>query len=132
MFEYFELRHVPALFAATAMTFGGLWTFFDPRGAMREFGLPERIASTPQAAAVMHLNNARTTTLGLCLYTLYFTGQFPACDVILVILGAYTGLVDSWVVWREGDARKAAVRLGSSALIAAAGLAEWTSGGGRH
>ncbi|KAK6851403.1 hypothetical protein PG995_012525 [Apiospora arundinis] len=130
MFEQFELRHVPALLAATAMTFGGLWTFFDPRGAMLEFGLPDRVASTPAAASVMHLTNARTTSLGLSMYALYFSGNFAGCDIVLSVLGAYAGLVDSWVVWREGNPRKAAFRLVSSGLLSAAGLAGWTAGNG--
>ncbi|KAK7981353.1 hypothetical protein PG996_009041 [Apiospora saccharicola] len=132
MFEHFEPRHIPALFTATVMTFGGLWTFFDPHGSMLEFGLPERVARTREAAAVMHINNARTTTIGMCMYALYFTRQLPACDTILAILGAYAGLVDSWVVWREGNPRKAAFRLVSSGLLSAAGFARLTSGGSRR
>ncbi|KAI5919989.1 hypothetical protein F4810DRAFT_685134 [Camillea tinctor] len=80
MFEHFELRHVPALFVATVMTFGGMWSYFDVRAAMLEFGLPDRIASTPAAAAVMHINNARTIVLGMCMYTLYFYRELAACD----------------------------------------------------
>ncbi|KAK2601144.1 hypothetical protein N8I77_010614 [Diaporthe amygdali] len=128
MFEHFELRHVPTLFTATVMTFGGMWSYFDPRAAMLEFGLPDRIAATPAAGTVMHINNARTTVLGMCLYTLYFRRQLAACDTILAVLGAYAGLVDSYVVWREGNPRKAAFRLASSWLLSAVGLAGWTSG----
>lgn len=128
MFEHFEMRHVPTLFAATMMTFGGMWTYFDPRSAMLEFGLPDRIAATPAAAAVMHINNARTTVIGMSLYTLYFRHQLAACDTILAILGAYAGLVDSYVVWREGNPRKAAFRLASSWLLSAAGFSGWTAG----
>lgn len=128
MFEHFEPRHIPALFTATVMTFGGTWSYFDARGAMLEFGLPDRIANTPSAAAVMHLTNARTTVLGMCLYTLYFRRQLAACDTILAVLGAYAGVVDSYVVWKEGNPRKAAFRLVSSWMISAAGLAGWTAG----
>ncbi|KAK7753791.1 hypothetical protein SLS62_004156 [Diatrype stigma] len=103
------------------MTFGGMWSFLDARGAMLEFGLPERIAGTPAAAAVMHINNARTTVFGLCMYTFYFRRNLAACDTILAILGAYAGLVDSYVVWREGNPRKAAFRLVSSGLLSAVG-----------
>ena len=127
MTEQFNLRHLPALLAATTMTFGGMWSYFDPRAAMLEFGLPDRIASTPAAAAVMHINNARTTVLGMCLYALYATRQRAACDTILAILGAYAGLVDSYVVWKEGNPSKAAFRLVSSWLISAAGFAGWTA-----
>lgn len=110
------------------MTLGGMWSYFDPRAAMLEFGLPDRIAATPAAGAVMHINNARTTVLGMCLYTLYFRRQLAACDTILAILGAYAGLIDSYVVWREGNPRKAAFRLASSWLLSAVGLAGWTAG----
>lgn len=128
MFKHFELRHVPTLFAATMMTFGGMWSFFDPRAAMLAFGLPDRVAATLGAATVMHINNARTTVLGMCLYTLYFRRQLAACDVILAILGAYAGVVDSYVVWKEGNPRKAVFRLANSWLLSAAGFAGWTAG----
>ncbi|KAI0112997.1 hypothetical protein F4814DRAFT_331420 [Daldinia grandis] len=128
MFEDFELRHIPALFTATVMTFGGMWSFFDGRAAMLEFGLPDRIASTPAANAVMHINNARTTSFGICMYTLYFRHELVACDTILAVLGAYAGLVDSYVVWKEGNPRKAAFRLVSSGLLSAVGFAGWTAG----
>ncbi|KAI2615015.1 hypothetical protein GGR54DRAFT_642752 [Hypoxylon sp. NC1633] len=126
MFEHFELGHIPALFVATTTTFGGMWSFFDARAAMLEFGLPDTIASTPSAAAVMQINNARTTAFGLCMYMLYFRRNFAACDTILAILGAYAGLVDSYVVWKEGNPRKAVFRLVSSGLISAMGFAGLT------
>ena len=128
MFEHFELRHIPTLFTATVMTFGGMWSYFDARAAMLEFGLPDRIASTPAASAVMKINNARTTVIGMCLYTLYFRRELAACDTILAILGAYAGLVDSYVVWKEGNPRKAMFRLVSSGLVSAVGIAGWTAG----
>ncbi|KAK7921467.1 hypothetical protein PG985_009489 [Apiospora marii] len=127
MLDQFNLRHIPALFTATVMTFGGMWSYFDPRAAMLEFGLPDRIASTPAAAAVMHINNARTTVLGMCLYALYFTRQGAACDTVLAILGAYAGVVDSYVVWKEGNPRKAAFRFASSWVLSAVGFAGWTA-----
>ncbi|ETS73550.1 hypothetical protein PFICI_14496 [Pestalotiopsis fici W106-1] len=128
MFEQLQIRHVPALFVATTMTFGGIWSFFDARRAMLEFGLPDRIASTPGAASVMLINNARTTAFGLCMYAFYIRGQLAACDTILAILGAYAGLVDSYVVWTEGNPRKAVFRLVSSGLLSAAGFAGLTAG----
>jgi hypothetical protein len=97
---------------------------------MLEFGLPDRIANTPAAAAVMHINNARTTVIGMCLYALYLRRQLAACDTILAILGAYAGLVDSYVVWRQGNPRKATFRLLSSWLISSAGFYGLTAGRG--
>jgi hypothetical protein len=52
MSRRFNWHRIPALFAATVMTFGGLWTYFDARAAMFEFGLPDRIARQPATAVV--------------------------------------------------------------------------------
>jgi len=45
----FSLYHIPTLFVATATTFGGLIPFFNAEDAIREFGLPERIAISKPA-----------------------------------------------------------------------------------
>lgn len=92
-------RHIPALFTATVMTFGEMWLYLDERAAILEFGLPNRIASIPSAAAVrMHTNNERTAVLSMRIYALHFLGSFITCDTILTILSACAGAVDSYVV----------------------------------
>ncbi|KAI0894391.1 hypothetical protein F4806DRAFT_498172 [Annulohypoxylon nitens] len=113
-------RHIPALFTATVMTFGETWLYLDVRAAMLEFGHPNHIASTPSAAAVMHTNKARTTFFSMRIYALYFRGNFITCDTILAILDAYSGTVDSYVVWKRGNPRKAGSRLVNSWLVSAA------------
>ncbi|KAI0476888.1 hypothetical protein F4859DRAFT_66742 [Xylaria cf. heliscus] len=129
MFEHFTLRHIPALIAGSTMAFGGLWPLFNARGAMLEFGLPARIADTSAAAPVMVINSARTTIIGALILLFYSRGQFEIVDTIVAVTGAYAGLVDSYVVWKEGSPRQAIFRLVSSGLISASGLAGWTAAG---
>ncbi|KAH8883745.1 hypothetical protein GQ53DRAFT_663242 [Thozetella sp. PMI_491] len=125
---HFELRHIPALFSASAMTFGGMWPLFDPRGALREFGFPARIAEAPAAAPVHAVGAVRTTVLGMLLFIYYSRGQMEVVDTILAVMGGYAGLVDSYVVWKEGQRGKAIFRLVSSGLIPAWGFAGLTAG----
>ncbi|GAP89282.1 putative efflux pump antibiotic resistance [Rosellinia necatrix] len=128
MFQNVQLRHAPALLVATTMTFGGLWPFLDARGAMEEFGFPARVAAAPAAAPVFRVGNARTTTIGLLVFLFYARGQLAAVDAVVAVTGAYCGLVDSYVVWREGNPRHALFRLASSGLLSACGLWGLTAG----
>ena len=109
------------------MTFGGIWPLFDARGAMLEFGLPARIADTPASSPVMVINGARTTIIGLLVFTFYSRNQLDLVDLVMAVTGTYAGLVDSYVVWKGGNSRKAVFRLVSSGLLAAWGWAGWTS-----
>lgn len=127
MFAYFALRHVPPLFVATATTFGGLMPFFNAEYAIREFGLPQRIAMSKQAQSIMVTSSARITAIGLALFTFYFQGKLAEFDTILAILG-YVGLVDGYVCWREGVPNKAIFRTVSGLLIAAWGWFGMTTG----
>lgn len=127
MFETFALRHIPALFIATTTTFGGMWPLFDARGAMLEFGFPARIANTPACAPVMVMGTVRTSIIGMLLYIFYARNQLDVVDTILAVTGAYAGVIDSYLVWREGKPGKAVFRLVSSLLISAWGIAGWTT-----
>ncbi|KAH8896715.1 hypothetical protein GQ53DRAFT_743328 [Thozetella sp. PMI_491] len=110
------------------MTFGGMWPLFDPRGAMLEFGFPARIAEAPAAGPVFAVGNVRTTVLGTLMLTYYFRGKMDVVDTILAVTGGYAGLVDSYIVWREGQTGNAIFRLISSGLLSAWGFAGWTAG----
>lgn len=109
------------------MTFGGMWPIFDARGAILEFGFPARIADTPAAAPVMVIGSARTTCIGLLVFLFYSRNQLDLVDQVMAVIGAYAGLVDSYVVWKEGRPRKAVFRLVSSWLLAAWGFAGLTA-----
>ncbi|KAJ7033127.1 hypothetical protein C8F04DRAFT_1210959 [Mycena alexandri] len=128
MFEHFSPRHLPALFITTTMTLGGMWPMLNARRAMLEFGLPARIAENPAAAPVMVVGTVRTTIIGLLMLNFYARGQLEVVDTIMAVTGAYAGLVDSYVVWEEGNPSKAVFRLVSSWLIAAWGVAGMTAG----
>lgn len=86
MLANFALLHTPPLLVATALTFGGLWPFFNAEAAILEFGLPQRIAISKTAHPLMIVGSARTTALGLALFTFYFQEKFESVDSILLIL----------------------------------------------
>ncbi|KAI0391872.1 hypothetical protein F5Y17DRAFT_387856 [Xylariaceae sp. FL0594] len=130
MFEHFHPRHIPALIAGTTMAFGGMWPMLDPRGAMRDFGFPARIANCPEAAPVMVTGNVRTTVLGFLMLLFYSRRQLDLLDTFMAVTGAYAGLVDCYVVWRTGNRKHAVFRLVSSGLISAWGFLGWTAGAG--
>lgn len=111
------------------MAFGGIWPIFNPRGAMLEFGFPARIADTPAAAPVMVIGQARTTCIGLLVFLFYSRNQLDLIDQVMAVTGAYAGLVDSYVVWKQGETRHAVFRLVSSWLLAAWGFAGLTVSG---
>ncbi|KAI0866726.1 hypothetical protein F4860DRAFT_1052 [Xylaria cubensis] len=124
----FKFRYIPALIVASTMTFGGMWPLVDPRGSMLEFGLPPRIANAPAAAPVFKSGNARTTVIGLLTFFFYAQNQLEVVDTIMAITGAYCGLVDSYVVWKEGNPRQAVFRFMSSGFLSACGFWGLTAG----
>ncbi|KAL3478519.1 hypothetical protein BJX99DRAFT_224262 [Aspergillus californicus] len=127
MFENFALNHIPPLFVATTTTFGGLLPFFAAEYAIREFGLPERIATSQPAQAVMITGSARVTALGMAIFAFYSQGKFTEVDTIMTILG-YVGLADGYVCWKEGVPGKGLFRAGSGLAIAAWGWWGMTTG----
>ena len=114
------LAHIPFLFVASALTFGGLMPFFNAEYSILEFGLPPRVATSKPAQSIMIVSSARITAIGLALFTFFFRGQLEVVDTILVTL-AYVGLVDGYVCWLEGVPRQAIFRTLSGILIAAWG-----------
>ncbi|CAJ2508246.1 Uu.00g094320.m01.CDS01 [Anthostomella pinea] len=112
MFTHFSARHIPALIAGTSMTFGGLWPIFNARASLSGFGLPPRIADVPATRPVAVI------------------GQWDVVDVIMAVTGSYAGLVDGYVVWREGGGvGKVWMRVVGSGVVAASGFWGLTVGG---
>jgi len=129
IFSDFSPRHIPALFIAFIQTFGGLWPIFgSTSAAMREFGLPARIADSREAQTAFIVGAGRTTVIGVIMYTLYFQGKYHNVDSVLLILGTIVGAVDGYVCAREGVARWGAVRSGSGLAIALWGWFGMTAG----
>ncbi|KAL4951178.1 hypothetical protein BDW69DRAFT_170679 [Aspergillus filifer] len=126
MFPHFALHHVPPLFVATATTLGGLSPFFNAEAAIKEFGLPDRIATSKPAQSAWILKCGRITALGLAIWTFYAQGKLEEVDTIMAIMG-YVGLVDGYVCWKEGVPGKAVFRLVSGLVISGWGFAGLTS-----
>lgn len=109
------------------MTFGGLWPIFNAPRAMREFGFPAKTADAPAAAPVMTSFGSRTTIIGVLVFLLYSRNQLDLVDQVMAVTGAWAGLVDCCVLWKEGKPRKGMFRLVSSWLISAWGFAGLTT-----
>lgn len=121
MFANFSPNHIPALFVATALTFGGMWPIFNPKSAIREMGFPQRLYDSREAQSIMTLGMGRTTVIGMTLYTFYFQEKFVEVDTLLCILGAYLGGIDALVCLKEEVPGKALFRGSSGAIISAIG-----------
>ncbi len=131
LFSAFTPSHIPALFIAFTQTFGGIWPILSTRftaPAMREFGLPNRIADSREAQAVFVTGAGRTTVIGVIMYMLYFDGRYEDLDKVLVILGGIVGMVDGYVCVREGVGRQAVKRTGAGLAIALWGWFGLTAG----
>ncbi|KAK6063408.1 hypothetical protein SCUP234_07212 [Seiridium cupressi] len=127
MFDHFSTCHLLALFIASTMTFGGMWPLFDAKAAILEFGFPARYADTQATHPVMAAGSVRTTVLGLLTFIFYLQQKYAEVDTILAVFGAYAGSVDSYLVWKAGNGRKAAFRFVASWAIAACGFAGLTA-----
>jgi uncharacterized protein DUF4267 len=120
----FRLTHLPVLFAGTAVFVGGLIPLLgSARGAMLEYGYPERVADMPETWSVFISGNGRGTALGAVVLMLYARGRLAECDLALGILSTWLGFIDFWVLSGvEGTARGwIAFRLISTSMLAAAG-----------
>jgi hypothetical protein len=120
MFHAFTPYHIPPLFGATALTFGGLWPIFNGEASLLEFGLPKRVAISKSAQNVQILSSGRGTAIGLAIYAFYFQDKFEEVDTILLSL-LYVGLIDGYVCWKEGVAGRGLFRFASGAFFAAWG-----------
>lgn len=129
MLASFRLCHIPALFAASTQTFGGLWPLWNAPASMREFGFPARIADAPTSTPVSIVGNSHVTILGAIMFIFYAQGRYDAVDTVLAVTATWAGLVDSWVVWRAGNQGYALFRLFSSGALAAWAIGGMTSGG---
>lgn len=94
---------------------------FNAKGAMQEFGFPDKIASAPAAGPVMVIGQVRGTIIGLLVFLFYSRNQLALVDTVMAVTGAYAGLADSYVVWKEGNPRQVLFRLVSSGLVTLAG-----------
>ncbi|KAF1845536.1 uncharacterized protein K460DRAFT_366403 [Cucurbitaria berberidis CBS 394.84] len=121
------VNHIPTLFVAAALTFGGMVPIFNAEYAIREMGIPQRIAKSKEAQTIMILGMGRTTTIGLALWTFYLQGKLEVVDTLMFLLGAYIGAIDAYVCWKEGVPGTAWFRGLSGLAIAAYGWFRMTA-----
>ncbi|KAJ7781008.1 hypothetical protein B0H16DRAFT_1496820 [Mycena metata] len=74
----FKALHIFPLFCASALTFGSMIPFFRPHHAIREFGLPERIAVSQPAQASFVISGARGSVIGMAMWIFYLQGKLKA------------------------------------------------------
>lgn len=70
---------------------------------MHELGFPARIADAPTATPVKVVGQACGTNIGLLTFVFYSRSHLDLVDLVMAMTGIYCGLVDSYVVWREGN-----------------------------
>ncbi|KAI1172971.1 hypothetical protein F4777DRAFT_601157 [Nemania sp. FL0916] len=128
MASQFEWRHIPVLLVAAINATGILWPIANPRTSIIAFGFPAHIAQSPAAAPVMMVAQVRTTTIGLIMFALYFKGYYESVDIVLAVFGTFSGVVDSYTVWKYGKTRRALYRVVRSTIGAACGFAGITAG----
>ena len=97
----FSPWHILPLFVATAHAVGGLFPFWDPVWAIREFGLPQRIAVSQPAHQAFVINGSRSTIIGVIIWVLYLQDNLGAVDMIMSLM-IYAGAVDCYICWQEG------------------------------
>jgi hypothetical protein len=117
----FHLSHIPALFLGTTFSLlGSIYPLVAPARAMLAYGLPPRLANSPDGQLVFLIYSSRITAIGLMLYYFYFTGQHAVVDTIFSISGVVMGGGDALVCWKAGVKGQAVFRgltgLGLTAL----------------
>ncbi|EXJ67066.1 uncharacterized protein A1O5_09712 [Cladophialophora psammophila CBS 110553] len=117
----FRTLHAPVLLVATCLTFGGMIPFWNPHGAILEFGLPERIAISEPAHTSFIISGARVSALGMAIWVFYLQGKLAAVDTILALL-LYVGGADAYVCWQEGVPMSAIFRAVSGIVIGGWGM----------
>ncbi|CAG9952196.1 unnamed protein product [Clonostachys rosea f. rosea IK726] len=123
----FSPRHIPPLFIATAFTLGGLLPLWNPARAIREYGLPERVAESPTAHSPFAAYGSRTTIIGVVMWTLYIRREYRSLDTVMSLL-LFAGGVDGYLCWKEGVPGRGWFRFLSSVVFSVWGLAGLTGG----
>ena len=124
----FAIFHIPALGAGVLNIVGGAVTLLNPRQAVVGFGFPARVADSVGANGLIRIFGARTTVLGVLILVLYARDQLAAVDTVLTVLGIWSGIVDGYAVFREGDSSKALMRLVGAWSVGFCGLRGMTQG----
>ncbi|KAB5575788.1 hypothetical protein GE09DRAFT_1093343 [Coniochaeta sp. 2T2.1] len=118
----FTPYHIPALLTSLTSMSGSPWSLISPSSSLAEFGFLPAISNSRAAQPVMVVAQTRGAVLGALTAIFYLRGQYADVDLIMAIYGGYAGLLDAWVVYKEGNRGKGWFRLAASWAIMAAGL----------
>lgn len=130
MFEDFELIHLPVLLFATVITHGGLRPFtHGPKYSMNEFGFTQQLVDSEAAYPLIKIGSSRITAIGLAIWGMYLAGQLKAIDILLASF-AWQGVIDWWVLYKEGAGSpgSARFRVIATILVVLWGVLGMTSG----
>ena len=122
----FSLYHIPAFITSLTSMSGSPWSLLSPSSSLSEFGFLPAISNSRAAQPVMVVAQTRGAILGVLTAIFYLRGQYADVDLIMAIYGGYSGVVDGWVMYKEGRPGKGLFRLVASWCIMAAGLGGWT------
>jgi hypothetical protein len=128
MVSFNPWRHIPPLCMATGQAIGGLMPFWTPAGAIRTFGLPERIATAQPAQLTFIMYSSRATTIGVAMWIFYLRGHLRAVDTFMALL-LYGCAVDAYACWLEGEIGRAWFRGLLGLFVGGWGLLGLTAGG---
>lgn len=99
---------------------------WDAAGAIREYGLPDRISLSKEAQSAFVIYGSRMTAWGAAMWVFYLKGNLKAFDTMLAFL-LYVSMVDCYVCWQEGEKDRGIFRLGCGILISSWGFLGLTS-----
>lgn len=101
-----------------------LW---DPAGAIRLFGLSERIATTQAAQLTFMIYSSRATIIGMAMWISYLRGQLRTVDTLMALI-FYGAAVDAYACWLEGEIGSAWFRGLTGVVVGGWGLLGVTAG----
>jgi hypothetical protein len=103
--------------------------FWDPAGAIRLFGLSERIAVAQPAQLSFMIYSSRATTIGAAMWIFYLRGNLKAVDTLMALL-FYASQVDAYACWLEGEIGSAWFRGLTGLFVGGWGFLGVTASGG--
>jgi hypothetical protein len=121
-------RHIPPLVMATGQAVGGLMPLWNPAGAIRTFGLPERIATAQPAQLTFMIYSSRATVIGVAMWISYLRGHLRVVDTLMALL-LYGCAVDAYACWLEGEIGRTWFRGLLGVFVGGWGLLGITAGG---
>jgi hypothetical protein len=121
------LNHILPVLLSTTIALSCIPAYFSPTYAIRLYGLPDRIATSPAAASPWILYSSRIQGVAMMMLVFYARGDYAAVDTVMSFIGFF-GVVDVWVCLKEGVPKRAVERGVMSAVVGGYGLFGMTAG----